>query len=116
MIKTYSFNYDFHKAFADFEVDTKVFTEVVAQETLDFFTWDYDNEENPIDAVLKKYALEVIHEATSNNYNTHGVISAFDNKEGFCRLDGSNGIKLTYVEKFEFDEDDLEMKVTIKNN
>ncbi len=114
MIKTYSFNYNDYKASAKFEVNTEIFTEVEAQETLDFFTWDYDKDENPIDAIMKKYAIKVIEEATFHNYSTYGVISAFNDKEGFFKLDGSEGIKLTYVEEFEFDEEDLEMEITIK--
>ncbi len=112
MIKTYLFKYGYNKASANFEVNTEIFTESVAQLLLDYFTWDYDKDENPIDAVLKKYALEVIREASFNNRCTCSVISSFNGKEGFCRLDGSIGIRLIGVENFDFYEEDLEMVVT----
>lgn len=113
MIKDYTLVYDTHKAEACFRVDTDKFTLEHALETLDFFTWYYDKEANPIDEVMKKYAIEAIIEATFNNYNLFGTIESFNNKEGFCKIDGSYGIELTRIECFEFDGDDLE--VTIVN-
>ena len=107
MKKRYSYNYNSYDATVSFEIDTEVFTEEVANATLEFFTWDYDKENNPIDEVLKKYALEAIRVATFNDFNEYGVISEFENKEGYCRLDGSNGIELVEITGYEFDEDSL---------
>lgn len=107
--REYKFIYDDSEAFANFKVDTEVFTENHAKATLEFFLWDYDEDSDPITEVLKKYALEVIKEATINNFNTPGVIFLFNNKEGFCKLDGSSGITLTCVKYYEFDEFKLEM-------
>lgn len=112
MIKKYKFNYDFREATAVFEVDTEKFTVEMANATLEFFTWDYDKEENPIDEVLKKYAMEAIFLATANPWNsTLGIISLFENKEGYSKLDGSNGIKLIDVEGYEFSEHLLEVEI-----
>lgn len=107
MKKRYSYNYNHYDATVSFEIDTEVFTEEIAKATLEFFTWDYDKENNPIDEVLKKYALQAIRVSTFNDFNEHGVISEFENMEGYCRLDGSNGIMLVEVTGYEFDENSL---------
>jgi len=100
-MKTYKFEYDMGEAFADFEVDLEKFTPEIAKKNLELFFRNYDKNANPIDEVLKKYAIEVIKECTFTNYNTLGVICAFESKEGFVKIDGSSGIKLTYCEGYE---------------
>lgn len=112
MIKIYDFNYDMYEAGAKFEVDTDKFSPELAKETLDFFTWDYDQEANPIDEVMKKYAMSVIRISTFENYNTYGVIEEFKKKEGFCSIDGSMGIKLIDVTPYEFDWDQLQVEIS----
>lgn len=112
MIKTYTFNYDLWEAKAVFEVDTEKFTEKMATPTLEFFTWDYDKDENPVDEVMKKYALRVIELATFNNFNAQGVISLFKRQEGYTLLDGSTGLKLISVEGYEFSESSLEVVIS----
>lgn len=110
-IKKYTFDYDFGKALANFEVDTEKFTVEMANATLEFFSWEYDEEANPIDEVMKKYALKAIQLATENYHNTYGVISDFKDAEGFGLVDGSIGVTLTHVEGFEFYSEDLEMTI-----
>lgn len=110
-IKTYSFNYDLYGAEAKFTVDTEKFTDEHAKATLEFFTWDYDKDADPIDEVMKKYAMESIKIATFNNYNTMGVIDEFEDNEGYARVDGSVGLTLVSVEKYEFDPESLYMEV-----
>lgn len=111
-IKTFNFNYDCYEAGAVFEVDTDVFTSEHAKETLDFFDWYYNGNSDPITEVLKKYAMEAIRVATKYSFNSKGVISDFDNKEGFARVDGSLGITLLSVTGYEFDEDKLDYTVS----
>lgn len=111
MIKKFNFDYNTYEADALFEVDTEVFTAEMAKATLDFFTWDYDEENDPIEEVMKKYAIEAIRVATFNNFNAFGVEMEFRNKEGFGKIDGSIGIKLIRVNGYEFDDDCLEMEV-----
>jgi len=110
-IKHYTFNYNIYEAEACFKVDTEKFTEEMAKATLNFFTWDYDKEADPIDEVMKKYALEAIRVATFNDYNLHGVKDEFMSKEGFCKVDGSMGIELNKVQGYEFDVEELSMEV-----
>ncbi len=108
MIKTYKFQYQTSNApFIHFEVNLDIFTIDNAKCLLEFFDWDYDDTNNLIDEIMEKYAMECLRIATFNNYNTIGVISEFDNKEGFIKLDGSSGVKLLYCEPYEFDEYDL---------
>jgi len=106
MTEIYEFNYDFYKASCEIEIDREKFTKELANETLTFFSWYYDKNADPIDEVLKKYAMLAIEKA-SEGYS----ISELQNHqfEGFADMDGSLGIKLLSVESFEFDEEDLTM-------
>lgn len=110
-MKKYKFDYDYRKASAEFEVDTELFTDEHANATLTFFLWDYDQEANPVDEVMKKYAIEAIKQATFNNHNKIGVIEDFKSLEGFASIDGSLGITLTDVELLEFEQDDLTVTI-----
>lgn len=112
MKKTYEFKYGVYgDATANFTVDTEVFTPELAKLTLDFFDFDYDEEEDIIDEVMKYYALDAIREATINCHNTKGVISDFNNKEGFASIDGSLGIQLDGVQMIEFETSELEVDI-----
>jgi hypothetical protein len=111
MIKKYSFVYNTYDAKAVFIVDSDKFTTEHAKATLEFFTWDYDEENDPIDEVIKKYAMEAIKIATFNNYNLLGVISEFDDNEGFCKVDGTSGIELIDISSYEFDDENLNMEI-----
>jgi hypothetical protein len=111
-IKTFKFIYGCYEASANFKVDTDVFTNEHAKATLEFFTWDYDKDNDPITEVLKKYAMEAIRLATRYSFNIWGVISDFNNKEGFTKVDGSSGLTLMSVEGYDFDEENLEYTVS----
>lgn len=114
MIKIYNFDYDFLEADVCFKVDTSIFTAEHASPTLEFFTWDYDKDADPIDEVMKKYAIEAIRIATINNYNEFGVISEFEENEGFVRIDGSIGISLISISGYSFDPDKLNVTIQIE--
>ena len=111
-IKTFNFNYDCYEAEVVFKVDTDVFTNEHAKATLDFFDWYYNGLDDPTSEVLKKYAMEVIRLATNYSFNVKGIISDFDNKEGFAKVDGSLGLTLLSVRGYEFDEGKLDYTVS----
>jgi len=112
MINIYDFNYDFYKAGCKIEIDREKFTEEIANETLTFFSWDYNKSADPIDEVVKKYAMLVIEKATDGYSITELRNHQF---EGFVNLDGSLGIMLLEVEAFEFVEEDLSItKIYLK--
>jgi hypothetical protein len=111
MIKKYTFCYD-DLAEVKFTVDIDIFTVQKAKDTLGFFMWDYNEDGNLIDEVMKKYALECIIEASYNDYNKLGLIKEFNEKEGFYSIDGKYGITLDSIESYEFSEDKLEMIVS----
>jgi hypothetical protein len=110
-IKTFKFDYDYAEAGAVFKVDTNVFTSDLAKENLQFFTWDYDEDGDPVTEILKKYAMEAIRVATNNSFNIKGVVSDFNNKEGFVKLDGTVGLTLVSVRGYEFDDAKLDFEV-----
>ncbi len=111
MIRHYTFNYNFYEAEACFKVDTEKFKSEDAKLLLEFFSWDYDEEADPIDELMKKYAIQAIRVATFKNYKKEGVKSWFAEQEGFIAIDGSKGVELNLVSAYEFNEDDLDMKV-----
>lgn len=113
-LKKYTFNYNSYEASASFEVDHDKFTAEEANATLNFFSWNYDKEADPVDEVLKKYAMKAIKLATFNSHNTYGVISDFKDEEGYAPVDGSFGIKLLDVEGYEFDEDGISLEGSLK--
>lgn len=120
MIKIYDFDFKDGEASASFEVNTSLFTDDMALATLEFYSWDYENDfddsHTPVDEVMKKYALESIRSATFNSFNLHGVIRDFEGRDGFAKIDGSSGIKLLSVKRFEFDEEDLDVAVKDLSN
>lgn len=117
MIKIYDFIYiSAWDATVSFEVDTEIFTPEKAKDTLEFFVWDYDKKNDPIDEVMRKYAIEAIKQATFNNYSEEGVIEAFNDNEGYYSIDGSFGIKLTEVTPLSFNDSELSVKIKEKGN
>jgi hypothetical protein len=111
-IKKFSFDYRQWEATADFKVDTAIFTNEHANATLEFFDWAYDEDNDPIEEVMKKYAREAIKIASFSNMTVSGVIEEFKELEGFAPIDGSLGITLILIDGIDFDEDDLYCKVT----
>lgn len=106
-MEIYNFDYNDGEASVTFEVDKSIFTNEIANETLHFFDWFYDKDEDSIEEVMKKYAIEAIRVATINCCDVNGVIHEFMSHEGFAKLDGSIGIKLIQVEAYQFDENQL---------
>lgn len=104
--KIYKFDYDY--ASLEFEIDLEKFTPELAKETLEFFLWDYDREADPIDEVLKKYALRAF--LIGMGKSCKGCINRWD-EEGFAPIDGSHGIRLIEYTDFEFMENSLTMEV-----
>jgi hypothetical protein len=114
MIRHYTFNYNFYEAEACFKVDTEKFKPEDAQLLLEFFSWKYDKEADPIDELMKKYAIKAIWIATAENLNEFGVKDWFEEQEGFIAIDGSQGVELNLIEAYEFDEDSLSMDVVVE--
>ena len=110
-IKQYKFEYGMHDAEVHFDVDLDVFTEELAKCTLDFFSWDDepDENENPIDEVMKKYAMRAIKHGAFDDMAVYGIKQAFEQMEGYAKVDGSMGIMITYFEGHCYDEQQLSL-------
>lgn len=110
-IKIYEFEYE--DAAVTFRVDLNVFSPEMASATLDFFSWDdpIDDEADPVDEVMKKYAMRAIKFAGFYDMSEFNIIKEFDNMEGFAKIDGSSGILLTYFSGLEFTMADLDVKI-----
>lgn len=81
------------------KVDRSIFTEQHAKATLDFFLWDYDDEEDPVTEVLKKYALQIMAVATEHNASSREEVMRIWARsiEGYGPIDGTIGIDLINV-------------------
>jgi hypothetical protein len=108
--KLFEFTYDYGKAELSFEVDLEKFTPEMAYETLTFFSWDYDHEGDPVEEVMKKYALEALRVSSDNTW-VRSIIANWS-QEGFGPIDGTIGVTLKEFNAFKYDEDDLEMEVS----
>lgn len=111
MVLKYDFTYN-NDATASFEVNTNIFTEKDAKLLLEFVDWDYDKDENPIDELMTKYAIEAIKYASLNNSNLYRVINIFADTEYLCPVDGSVGVKLLKVNGYDFNNIELECDKT----
>lgn len=110
MVKTYEYEYDTWDASVTLEVDLEKFDKTMALLTLNFFSWNWDREADPIDEVMKKYAMECLRIASHEELNIQGVIIQMNHVEGFGPVDGSIGIKLVEVSGVELDIDKLTLK------
>lgn len=108
----YEYTYGIMEASASFLVDTDVFKPESAKVLLEFFSWDYDKEADPIEEILKKYAIRAIMVSSYENYSIEGVKYWFREQEGYLPIDGSQGVLLTNLMDYEFDEDDFTLTKT----
>ena len=104
MKRKYEYEYDTFEAEVHFVVDDEKFTEEDAKVLLEFFTWEYDQDANPVDELMEKYAMKAIWVANANGFNEYGVKCWFEESEGFLAIDGSKGVELVFLSGFEFDE------------
>lgn len=58
---------------------------------------------------LQQLAREICMIEVEFNYNLVGVTGEFNNREGWCKMDGSMGIKIVNVDDFEFEHRQYEV-------
>ncbi len=63
-----------------------------------------ENNDNYLHTFLKYLCPEVLSVQIEFNRGVSAVIKQFENREGWCALDGSAGIKLTSVDGMEFSD------------
>lgn len=106
MLKIFKITFDFWEA--KIEIDT-VKAEAVIKEMVEFWTgWEhrlYLNDGDYIKTFLENLAQVIIRD--SIEWNLQGVRRAFENREGWCKMDGTEGIKIIYIDRWTFDEDDF---------
>ena len=88
----------------------KTQSNILKEALINFLSYiNYDEEDDPIDEVMKKYALEVVRISAFSYSGIQYVKNQFQNLEGFGRIDGSIGITLMYLVSSELNDDLLEM-------
>ncbi len=65
-----------------------------------------DNDDNYTRTFLKMLCEECICLGAGKNFSLYGIISEFKDNEGWCKMDGSTGIEITYFVSPEFDDQD----------
>jgi len=109
--RTYEFDYQCGDASCIIEVDTEIFTEGIALEVLRFFDWDWDEDGDVVSEAVKKYSLQIFQLSAGMNYSLQGLISAFNDQEGFAPFGKTYGIQLKEFDKYEFAEYCLDIKM-----
>jgi len=108
-VKTpYSFFYNQTSGKASFEVDTTIFTEEKAKDSLAVMGSFYSKDSDPIVEVLKKYAMQAIKIATKDDMSTNQIAQELSMYPGFFNINGNSGITLTNVEGVKFVDCNLE--------
>lgn len=62
-------------------------------------------------AFLRQLARQAHDIAFSNKYNTYGVVEEFNDMEGWCKMDGSCGIKILSTDDVDINYDEFEIEV-----
>jgi hypothetical protein len=97
------------------EVNHELMTEEKLHEINNFWSGHearIRDDETALNAVLKMLTEAVARLQIEYNYNTFGIVSLFDwddggGQEGWPKMDGSFGIKITDVDQFLFDSSDM---------
>jgi len=71
-----------------------------------------ENEGDYTKTFLQNLARECITIAIANNFNMRGIISAFNDgkREGWTPMDGSQGIKITGVDLYNFERSEFSIE------
>lgn len=69
-----------------------------------------DNNGDYTSAFLKQLARQAYMIASSNQYNTYGVVEEFNDMEGWCKMDGSCGIKILSTDDVDVSYGDFEIE------
>jgi hypothetical protein len=84
--------------------------EDLMKEMILFFTGGEDrierNDGNIIETFLEQLAESIYHLCAENSlYSVESLIDDFENMEGYCKMDGSMGIKIISTDDFPFNID-----------
>jgi hypothetical protein len=95
---------------AEVEIDEKKAAPAI-KEMVEFWTgWEgrlEDNNGNYLETFLIQFAREIFIFQAEHSYNLGGVIEAFASREGWAKMDGSQGIKILSVDSLDFDYSDF---------
>lgn len=117
-VKKYSIDYDW-KAEVEIEINDELCTEDQLNEINTFWSGSEDRLADAggvlLNAVLVLLAKTALHIQLDHDYNLRGVVDAFnwDAKFGECgiegwpKMDGTSGIKITGISEFRFESSDF---------
>ncbi len=69
-----------------------------------------DNDGDYTRAFLQQLARQAFLICVGENYNTYGIVEEFNDLEGWCKMDGSQGIKITNTDDFDAAYSDFHIK------
>lgn len=99
----------------EIEIDTEnVDTIIAIKDMVDFWVGAKDRLENNdgdyIKTFVQQLAREIFYIIAEHDYNLYGVVKEFENREGWCTMEGSYGIKITNVDDLEFKHYEFEVE------
>ncbi len=114
-MSTQKFTIDYDECEIELLVDNDPKYLAIYQDFLDFFVWDYDKSADVRVEAVKKISVEILRQSV-NYWTVEGMVKEFDDKEGFPRLCGADGITLVmYSCNNIIMENQLEIKQQIKD-
>jgi len=121
--KTYTVNYEPIGFSIDVEIDHKKTGETWTNELIKLMVEHWTGSEDLLNSVggdytkafLKQLCRECFRLVVANNYNLYGVVSEFEDSEGYCNMDGTYGIKITRVSKVNYNLDGFLIGVKKEN-
>ena len=75
--------------------------------------WKYKLRQNGGDytkTFIKQLAISALYDVIGESHNLLGVLGYFEESEGWFAMDGSNGIKILFVDDFDFYGDDFRIE------
>lgn len=80
------------------------------KQMVDFWAGSEDrlkaNENEYLKTFLKQLCELCLKIQIAHNYNTQGVVEEFEGMEGYCSMDGADGIKIRCVSASDFEDQD----------
>lgn len=107
-MKTYKIAYDWWEA--TIKIDEEKAKEAIKEMVEFWMGWESRlglNDGDYTKTFLQQLSRNILIE--SMDYNLHGIISKYDDREGWTKMDGSKGIEIISVNNWEFYENNFEI-------
>ncbi len=115
MILRYSFSYNVYDVEGVIAVDTEKFTKEKAQEFLDFFDWDFNRKNDPIEEAVKKYCQLCV-KLGVGGLGRIQVEKEISELEGYFPMGENTGIHLEDLDVEPFNWENLNFEYVVQKD